>query len=64
MKAYGPDITMKLIGAEGIGGCERDDNMVEQAKNIADSAKEVSASARDLAETSNTLTGYVQKFKI
>ena len=40
------------------------ENMVEQAKNIADSAKEVSASARDLAETSNTLTGYVQKFKI
>ena len=34
MKAYGPDITMKLIGAEGIGGCERDDNMVEQAKNL------------------------------
>ena len=34
MKTYGPFITMKMIGSAGIGGCERDQGMVEEAKEL------------------------------
>ena len=32
MRTYGPFITMKIIGAKGIGGCEQDEGMVREAK--------------------------------
>ena len=32
MRSYGPFITMKIIGAKGIGGCEQDEGMVREAK--------------------------------
>ena len=34
MREYGPFITMKIIGASGIGGCEHDDGMVAEAKSL------------------------------
>ena len=34
MKTYGPFVTMRIIGAAGIGGCEKDEGMVEQAKAL------------------------------
>lgn len=34
MREYGPFITMKIIGAAGIGGCESDTNMVAEVKNL------------------------------
>ena len=34
MKEYGPTITMRIIGAAGIGGCEKDEGMVVEAKNL------------------------------
>ena len=34
MKEYGPYITMRIIGSKGIGGCEKDDGMVAEAKSL------------------------------
>ena len=34
MRAYGPYITMKIIGASGIGGCEQDEGMISEAKAL------------------------------
>ena len=34
MRSYGPYITMRIIGAKGIGGCNQDDGMVKEAKNL------------------------------
>ena len=34
MAEFGPIITMKIIGAAGIGGCEKDCNMVEEVKSL------------------------------
>ena len=34
MRDYGPFVTMKIIGCAGIGGCEQDQNMIEEAKNL------------------------------
>ena len=39
-------------------------NMVEQADNITRSSQDVAANAHELAGTSDTLTSYVQQFKI
>lgn len=39
-------------------------NMVEQANNITRSSQDVAANAHELAGTSDTLTSYVQQFKI
>lgn len=39
-------------------------NMVEQAENITRSSQDVAANAHELAGTSDTLTSYVQQFKI
>ena len=32
MAEYGPMITMRIIGAGGVGGCDKDEGMVEEAK--------------------------------
>lgn len=34
MNTYGPFITMRIIGAAGIGGCEKDEGMIEEAKAL------------------------------
>ncbi|MCR5214719.1 MAG: tubulin-like doman-containing protein [Eubacterium sp.] len=34
MKTYGPFITMRIIGSQGIGGCDKDQGMVEEAKTL------------------------------
>ena len=34
MKSYGPFITMKMIGASGVGGCESDCGMVAEVKEL------------------------------
>lgn len=31
---YGPAITMKIIGSAGVGGCEKDEGLVLEAKNL------------------------------
>ena len=39
-------------------------NMVEQANSITRSSQDVATNSHELASTSETLTTYVQKFKI
>ena len=44
MRTYGPYITMRIIGAAGVAGCEHDEGMVAEAKSLEQKLSEYTPS--------------------
>ena len=60
MREYGPFITMRIIGAAGIGGCERDENMVAEVKSLEEILSKYTPSD-DYEGIINSILGIVKK---